>query len=118
MKFADSRWLYWIILVPVFYILFREDLRIRKKELSEFALPVIWKQIIPELNWDLKMKKVRWMLLALLFALLALARPQLGFHTEISHTTGMDIMLVLDVSTSMEAEDIAPSRLKKAKHII
>lgn len=118
MKFADPRWLYWIFLIPVLYALFWQDIRIRKKELSDFALPVIWKQIIPELSWRLKLKKVRLILLALLFCLIALARPQFGFHDEISHTQGMDIMVVLDVSTSMETEDMVPSRLKKAKHVI
>lgn len=118
MNFADPRWLYWILLLPVLYVLFWQDIRVRKKELSEFATPSMWKQIIPELDWDLKLRKVRWLLVAMMFALIALSRPQFGYRDEVSRSNGMDIMVVLDVSTSMETEDMVPSRLKKAKHVI
>jgi Ca-activated chloride channel family protein len=56
--------------------------------------------------------------LALFFGLLALARPQWGTHEEVVKVSGLDIMVALDVSNSMETEDMAPSRLKKAKHVV
>lgn len=55
---------------------------------------------------------------ALLFAILALARPQLGMREETLPSEGLDIAFLLDVSNSMLAEDVVPSRMKKAKHVI
>lgn len=57
-------------------------------------------------------------LLALALSIIALARPQLGVREETIQSEGLDMVFLLDVSNSMLAEDIVPSRLKKAKHII
>ena len=56
--------------------------------------------------------------IATLFFILALARPQMGVHEEAMPSQGLDLVFLLDVSNSMLTEDIVPSRLKKAKHII
>lgn len=59
---------------------------------------------------------LRW--LAGAFVVIALARPQLGSHTESVKTQGLDVVFALDVSRSMLVEDVVPSRIKKAKHVI
>lgn len=51
-------------------------------------------------------------------ALVALARPQLGSREEELKSQGLDLVFALDVSNSMAAEDVVPSRLKKARHLI
>jgi hypothetical protein len=53
-----------------------------------------------------------------LFLLFALARPQMGSHQELVPSVGLDLVFLLDVSNSMLTEDVVPSRLKKAKHVI
>ncbi len=65
-------------------------------------------------------QKIKFILIwiATFFFILALARPQLGVHEEAMPSQGLDIVFLLDVSNSMLTEDIVPSRLKKAKHII
>jgi len=60
----------------------------------------------------------RFFFLGLCFALLALARPQANPEIEDLPGASLDIFVLLDVSQSMDAEDIAPSRLKKAKRSI
>jgi len=58
-------------------------------------------------------------LLSLFFMIIALARPQAGIKTEESETKGIDIMLILDVSGSMQAEDFKPkNRLEVAKRVL
>ena len=45
----------------------------------------------------------------------ALSQPQCGTHTELTKRTGIDVVVALDASRSMQAQDIRPSRLERAK---
>ena len=58
------------------------------------------------------------MSLSYTFLVLALSRPQIGTTVEMVKRSGLDIMIGLDISASMLAEDIKPNRLLKAKHAI
>lgn len=118
MNWAEPRWLWALVLLPVLWLALERAAVKRRKRLEAFADPALWDRIAPELDWRAPVRKGRMLLLSLLFAILALARPQWGSHEETMKVTGMDILIVLDVSNSMEAEDIVPSRLKKAKHLI
>ena len=60
--------------------------------------------------------KISLILVALSLFLIALARPQIGTKLEEVKRKGVDIIVAVDVSLSMMAEDIKPSRLEKAKH--
>jgi Ca-activated chloride channel family protein len=62
-------------------------------------------------------RKTEAWLIAIAFVLLgaALARPQFGSRTELSRARGMDVVIALDLSRSMLAKDVAPSRLERAK---
>ena len=62
--------------------------------------------------------KFGMMLLAIILLIFALANPQLGSKIEEVKQVGIDVYILLDVSLSMKAEDIKPSRLEKAKHEI
>jgi Ca-activated chloride channel family protein len=55
------------------------------------------------------------LVLAVLFAFLALARPQFGHGTRLIPATNLDVVVVLDYSKSMYARDVAPSRIARAK---
>jgi Ca-activated chloride channel family protein len=118
MKFASPQWLWALFLLPLFYvgILYEEKKRLQK--LGKFANRSIWSRLIPEWNPSFRRKKGLVLTLGVGFLMLALARPQFGTHEETVHVSGLDIMVVLDVSNSMETEDVIPTRLKKAKHLI
>jgi len=62
--------------------------------------------------------KISLIIISLAFMILSIARPQIGTKLEEVKRKGVDIMIALDVSTSMKAEDIKPNRLEKAKHEI
>ena len=62
------------------------------------------------------MGKIALLLIALFFMVFAMARPQIGTKLEEVRREGVDVMVAIDVSKSMLAEDIPPSRLAKAKH--
>ena len=60
--------------------------------------------------------KIRLILLSYIFFVIAFANPQIGTKLEDVKREGVDIIVALDVSKSMLAEDIKPNRLQKAKH--
>ncbi len=115
---ANSKALAALGLVPVLVVWAEVNLRARKKNFERFADPSLWSRIAPELDWAAPL--TRWSLayLAVIFAVLALARPQWGEIERIEKTTGADVMIALDVSQSMDTEDVPPNRLKKAQHLI
>lgn len=69
-------------------------------------------------NWDKKKYFIKQALfiLAILFLILALSRPQWGKKTEVTDQMGIDVVIAVDVSRSMLAEDLTPNRLENAKH--
>ncbi|MBC7690371.1 MAG: VWA domain-containing protein [Methylotenera sp.] len=117
-QFASPQWLWFLTAVPFIYILIVLEQSQRQKRFEKFANRSVWQKIAPELDWNATLKKSRFWLLGMIFLLLTLARPQWGVQEESVKATGLDIMIALDVSRSMEVEDVVPSRLKKAKHLI
>lgn len=118
MKFANPNWLWGILVLPVAYLLMLYLDRRGRATFSKFVGRKLWKTIIPEMSWSFRTRKSKVFLVAFAFLLLALARPQFGTHEETVQVSGLDIVLVLDVSSSMDAEDVVPSRILKAKHLI
>ncbi|MCP4673311.1 MAG: VWA domain-containing protein, partial [Desulfobacula sp.] len=90
----------------------------RKKILELFAktdiLPVIAPKFDPRRSW----LKAFLIVCASGFALVAMAGPQMGFKWEKTSQKGVDIMIALDCSKSMLAQDIKPNRLERAKREI
>lgn len=118
MKFLYPQWLWVIAVLPVLYFLIAWDERKRLKRLAAFADSTLWGVIVPEIRPGARKRKALLWLLGILFLVLALARPQLGSHEEVSRVSGLDILVVLDISNSMETEDVIPNRLKKSKHLL
>ncbi len=118
MHFANPYLLHWLwALLPLSGIMVYGILR-RKKILGLFAkadiLPVIAPKFDPRRSW----LKVFFIVIAFGFALIALAGPQMGFKWEKTSQKGVDIMIALDCSKSMLAQDIKPNRLERAKREI
>jgi Ca-activated chloride channel family protein len=88
----------------------------RLQSLHLFAQKALWKRLLPQYNPLRRAVKLFLILCAFVALLIALARPQFGFRDEEIEMTGLDVMLVLDVSLSMDAQDVIPSRIAKAKH--
>ncbi len=118
MRWGNPNWLWFLVLVPLLVVAVRLDLKGRKGRLARFASPEVWPRIIPELSWNFPLRKTAVLALALVFLIFALARPKWGTHEETIKVKGLDIILLLDVSNSMEVEDVVPNRLKKAKHLL
>src|SRR4051794_7933293 len=114
MKFENPFWLWGLILIPFIYYLFVMDERRRKDQFSRFVSQKLWAFIAPEMDPHHRSRKARYWLAAFGFLLLTLARPQFGTHEETVQVSGFDVMVALDVSNSMNVEDVVPSRLQEA----
>lgn len=109
-------WLFWIIpAVVVLYIL----TRIWRKQIQDkFAKPAFLRKLSPDKSRFKPLLKLIFFCLALSCFILALVNPKIGSGKKTVKRSGVDIVFTMDVSRSMLAEDVAPNRLKKSKHLV
>ena len=117
-RFEDPIYLYLLVLIPVLAIIRFVGYRSRKQRLRKFGNPALLKELMPDVSrWRPAVKF--WLLQgALALLIIMLARPQMG--TKISHEkrTGIETIIAMDISNSMLAEDVSPSRLDRSKMIV
>lgn len=118
MKFTHPDILFWLwAVIPIAWLLAWGVAR-RKKILIRFAAPDMYPFILPGFDPRPRWIKAGLIIVALVLALFALAGPTMGFRWEKTTARGVDIMIALDCSRSMLAQDIKPSRLERAKREI
>ena len=108
--------LLWALII-VFGIMMYGILR-RKKIVADFAKSDILHVIAPKFDPKRSWFKACLIIIASAFAIIALAGPQMGFRWQKTNQKGVDIMIALDCSKSMLAQDIKPNRLERAKREI
>lgn len=115
MKWGAPEYLIWLwATVPAAWFVFFM-LRRRERRLTALISAKLLPQLSQGFSMKARRKKASFWLLAALLLLLALARPQWGFHWEEFRQRSLDIIVLLDSSKSMLAQDIKPSRLQQAK---
>jgi len=115
-RFANYPALYLLLLIPVLIIFFYLVFRWKRQAMQRFGSLLLLQQLTPALSRKRQIWKIVLSLAAVLFLILALARPQLGTKLEEVKREGVDVMVAIDVSESMNAQDIRPSRIAKARH--
>ncbi|MBQ8337394.1 MAG: VWA domain-containing protein [Bacteroidaceae bacterium] len=118
MRFASPEYLYLLLLLPVVLLIFIYAGYRRKKNIESYGDPQLVKALIPS-TASLRNRVSFWLLFAALaLTVLVLARPQFGTKKEVVTTRGVEVVVALDISNSMLADDIYPNRLEKAKRLI
>ncbi len=117
-RFAHPEYLNLLYLVPALIVLYFFTSRYHKKLLERFADSRLHKVLFPFRSGWKTLVKFSIALFAFALISLALANPQVGSKIEEVKQVGIDVYICLDVSLSMTAEDIKPSRLEKAKNEI
>ncbi|WP_321426706.1 VWA domain-containing protein [uncultured Bacteroides sp.] len=117
-RFEDPTYLYLLIILPFIVLFYLYSNLKRRKAIKKFGDPELMAQLMPDVSKyrpDIKF----WLVFsALALTIVLMARPQFGSKTEKVKRSGVEVIIALDISNSMLAQDIVPSRLDKAKMLV
>lgn len=117
-RFEEPAYLYLLLLLPVLALLYWYSNYRRRRAIRKFGDPELMAMLMPDVSKyrpDVKFGII-WLVVGL-FSLL-LAHPQFGSKLETVKRQGVEVMIALDISNSMLAQDVQPSRLAKAKRLV
>ena len=118
MKFATPEYLYLLLLVPLAIVIYNYACYRRKRNIKRYGDPELTARLIPSYS-STRSRVIFWIsLLAMALIIFALARPRYGKGKTTVTTRGVEMVVALDISNSMLADDIQPNRLEKAKRLI
>jgi len=117
-QIEEPTYFIYLAIIPVVLVLFLLVFWWKKRTQKKFADSNLINKLSPEKSTFKPVLKVIVICLGLAFLVISLTNPKMGTKLETVKRQGVDIVFALDVSKSMLAEDIAPSRLEKAKQII
>lgn len=110
--------LWWLVTIPMFVIGYVVYSHRKRRQLTEFGDPELIAQLMPDASKTRPIWKFSLLLLALVLLIIAVARPQFGQKEKTIERQGCEVMVALDISNSMLAEDVAPNRLDRAKQML
>jgi len=117
-RFAHPDFLYLLLLLPVFVLFFIINEIRKKKALRRLGDINLVNGLVPDMSRIRPVIKFILQLIAFLSGVILIARPQFGSKIEDVKKQGVEVIIALDVSNSMLAEDIQPDRLTRAKQAI
>lgn len=114
-RFANSEILFLLLIIPVLGFAYLWGRYMRKKKLADFGDSTLIESLMPEASASRNAWKYYITLFVLIVMIFILARPQFGSKLQTVKRKGIEMVIALDVSNSMMAEDIKPNRLESAK---
>lgn len=117
-RFAHPEYLFLLLLIPVLIAVFIYTGIQKRRKIKQFGNPELLAQLMPNVSVIRPRVKFYLQLTAIFFIVVVLAQPQFGTKMETVKRQGIEVMIALDVSNSMMAQDIQPSRLDKAKQVL
>ena len=117
-RFANIEMLWWLITIPVFVIAYIIYTKRKRRQLLEFGDQELIAQLMPDASKSRPIWKFSLLIVALALLIIAGARPQYGQKETTVKSQGIEVMIALDISNSMLAEDVAPNRLDRAKQML
>ena len=117
-RFGEPVYLYLLIILPILVGLYLYSNYRRRKKLREYGSPELLAHLMPDVSKYRPDVKFWLTLSALAMVIFMLARPQFGSKMETVKRQGVETVVALDISNSMLAQDVTPSRLEKSKKLI
>lgn len=118
LNYAHKIFVWAFAAIPLLVLIYWLAMRSRYKAIKTFAELPLFQKLAPESSVSKKNLKFILGLLSIAFLTIAMIDPEIGSHEETVERKGSDIVIALDVSNSMNAQDILPSRLEKAKQAV
>ena len=115
MRFAAASFAFGFMIILALGLFYFWAAKLRKAALEKFAQKELLDELLSRLDYRKRFLKAGLTVLAISLMLFALMRPQWGFHWEEVRRKGVDILIALDTSKSMLAEDVKPSRFQRSK---
>ena len=117
-RFANIEMLWWLVTIPVFVIGYVVYTHRKRRQLTEFGDSELMTQLMPDASKSRPVVKFGILMFALALLIVAVARPQYGQKEKSVKRQGCEVMVALDISNSMLAEDVSPNRLDRAKQML
>ncbi len=117
-RFAHPEYLFFLLLIPVLIGLFVYTQIQRRKKIKLFGNPAVIAELMPNVSFIRPQVKFYIQLFAIVLLVIVMAQPQFGTKVEKDKRKGIEVMIALDVSNSMLAQDVQPSRLDNSKQVL
>ena len=114
-NFAQAQYLFLIFLIPVFFVIQAVLLRLRRRKIRKFGDEKLVEQLMPSYSKSKVWVRLTLFSIGFFFFAIGLSRPQIGARLKEQEIKGAEIIIAMDVSNSMLAEDYSPNRLDRAK---
>lgn len=118
LRFEHPEYLYWLLIIPVFIAIYIFIRIFNKRQFKKFANSNLKGYLVPSLSTERSNIKFIIFILIIASGILGFANLQTGSKMEEVKREGIDLFFCMDISNSMNAEDIAPNRLKRSKQAI
>lgn len=117
-RFAHPEYLFLLLLIPLLIGVFIYTSIQKRRNIAKFGNPDILAQLMPNVSKVRPQVKFYFQLAVVFLLAIVLAQPQFGLKQEKEKRKGIEVMIALDVSNSMLAQDVLPSRLENAKQVL
>ncbi len=117
-RFEDPIYLWLLLLIPLLAVVRYVHIRRRKKRLLKFGELALLSQMMENVSKIRPLIKFWLLQTALALLIIMLARPQMGTKVSNEKRQGIEVMIAVDISNSMLAKDVVPSRLDKSKMLV
>ena len=117
-RFEHTEFLFLLLIVPLLIGIHIYARMRRKRNLKQFGNPALLAELMPNVSNIRPQIKFYLQIAAIIFIIIVLARPQFGAKAEKEKRKGIEVMIALDVSNSMMAQDVTPNRLENAKRVL
>ena len=117
-RFAHPEYLYLLCILPALLIFYLHIVRAGKRAIKKYGTPGLLASLMPEASPKRRRLKYFYLFVAITAVIFLIAGPQFGSKLETVKRQGIEVMVCLDISNSMLAQDITPNRLEKAKQML
>lgn len=118
LRFEDPIYLWMLLIIPILVLVRFIVWQKRKCNLRKFGDPSLLKEMMPDVSKYRPTIKFCLLLSAITILIFMIARPQVGSKISHEKREGIEVLIALDISNSMLAQDVIPSRLEKSKLLI